>query len=240
MTVATCVCCSMTSESQMRYGSRVRCHGRSCRPAFFCQAISRAAKEPDALPRRIACEATRRSAAEALLRFGGGVRAGETRDDVLERAPRAGVVAQLDLTARDVEEGIGNLLAVGIGGQQLSLRRDRPAVIALRVLSVTLPVHRGRGERAARIRADETLEARDRGRIAAALELVEGGVVSALLGGQIAGDRRTRRGARTGGTPGRRGASQHARCAWARSALRGRRTRRGSPGACAGPAFELA
>src|SRR5215831_4492718 len=176
MTVATCVCCSMISESQMRYGSRVRCHGRSRRPAFFCQAISRAAKEAGAPTPRIACEAaTRRSAAEALPRFGRGVRAGEARNDVLERAPRAGVVAQLDLTARDVEEGIGNLLAVGIGGQQLSLRRDRPFVIALRVLSVTLPVHRGRGKRAARVRADESLEARDRCGIAPVPELVEGG-----------------------------------------------------------------
>src|SRR5512137_368497 len=44
MTVATCVCCSITSDSQTRYGSRVRCQGRSCRPLLACQATSRAAK----------------------------------------------------------------------------------------------------------------------------------------------------------------------------------------------------
>src|SRR6187399_496086 len=54
MTVATWVCCSMISESQIAYGSRVPCHGRSCRPCFFCQVVSFAAM-PDAMnvpPRR--------------------------------------------------------------------------------------------------------------------------------------------------------------------------------------------
>jgi len=32
MTAATCVCCSITSDSQMRYGSRVPCQGRPLRP----------------------------------------------------------------------------------------------------------------------------------------------------------------------------------------------------------------
>ena len=40
-TVATCVCCSMISDTQIRYGSRVRCHGRSCRPWTRCQATIR-------------------------------------------------------------------------------------------------------------------------------------------------------------------------------------------------------
>src|SRR5215468_8542827 len=103
MTVATCVCCSMISDSQIRYGSRVRCHGRSRRPKRRCQAINRAAKD---------CE---RSAAEPLPRLARGFRGRVARDDVLERAARTGVVTQLDLTARNVEEGIGDLLAVGIG-----------------------------------------------------------------------------------------------------------------------------
>src|SRR3990167_7760717 len=34
----------MTSDTQIGYGSRVPCHGRSCRPWRFCQAISLAAK----------------------------------------------------------------------------------------------------------------------------------------------------------------------------------------------------
>src|ERR1700741_572955 len=45
MTAATCVCCSITSESQMRYGSRVPCQGRSWRPWRRCQATSFAAKD---------------------------------------------------------------------------------------------------------------------------------------------------------------------------------------------------
>src|SRR5262245_36691165 len=40
MTVATWVCCSMISDSQMRYGSRVFCHGRSWRPCCFCHATT--------------------------------------------------------------------------------------------------------------------------------------------------------------------------------------------------------
>src|SRR3990167_10486913 len=32
MTVVTCVCCSMISDTQMRYGSRLRFHGRVLRP----------------------------------------------------------------------------------------------------------------------------------------------------------------------------------------------------------------
>src|SRR5574338_18890 len=44
MTVATCVCCSMISEIQIAYGSRVPCHGRWWRPWRRCQAMSVAAK----------------------------------------------------------------------------------------------------------------------------------------------------------------------------------------------------
>src|SRR5919108_4163111 len=40
MTAATWVCCSMTSESQIRYGSRVPCHGSPRRPWRRCQAMS--------------------------------------------------------------------------------------------------------------------------------------------------------------------------------------------------------
>src|SRR4051812_8396811 len=41
MTVETCVCCSMISESQMRYASRVPCHGRSWRPWARCHRMTR-------------------------------------------------------------------------------------------------------------------------------------------------------------------------------------------------------
>src|SRR4051812_23465040 len=40
MTVLTCVCCSMISDTQTRYGVRSRCHGRSWRPYLACQAMS--------------------------------------------------------------------------------------------------------------------------------------------------------------------------------------------------------
>src|SRR6266581_5695373 len=60
MTVATCVCCSMISDSQMRYASRVFCHGRSLRPARLCQAMSRGAKEFISLSFRTPCHSDRR------------------------------------------------------------------------------------------------------------------------------------------------------------------------------------
>src|SRR5579883_2502775 len=44
MTVATCVCCSMISETHTRYAVRWRCHGRSCRPWRACQPMSEEAK----------------------------------------------------------------------------------------------------------------------------------------------------------------------------------------------------
>src|SRR5688572_6801690 len=49
MTVATCVCCSITSESHTRYASRVPCHGRSWRPWLRCQRATRAAKSGERL-----------------------------------------------------------------------------------------------------------------------------------------------------------------------------------------------
>jgi len=45
MTVATWVCWSITSESQMRYALRVPCHGRSWRPWARCQSMSFRANE---------------------------------------------------------------------------------------------------------------------------------------------------------------------------------------------------
>ena len=50
-------------------------------------------------------------------------------DDFLERAPRAGGITHLDLAARNVEQRVGDLLAVGICRQQLPLGRDRRAKI---------------------------------------------------------------------------------------------------------------
>src|SRR5699024_9873759 len=48
MTVATCVCCSMISATQTRYGVRGCCHGRSWRPCASNQASSGAAIESGA------------------------------------------------------------------------------------------------------------------------------------------------------------------------------------------------
>src|SRR5882672_2976101 len=45
MTAATWVCCSITSESQIRYGSRVPCQGRAWRPWRRCHATSCSAKD---------------------------------------------------------------------------------------------------------------------------------------------------------------------------------------------------
>src|SRR5271165_62855 len=102
MTVATWVCCSMISEIQIRYGSRVCCHGRSLRPCACCQAISRAAKvRRKRLP---PCETL-----PGLSRCFGRRILG---DQVLERAPRPGGVAELDLTACNIEQGVGHFLAV--------------------------------------------------------------------------------------------------------------------------------
>ncbi|MNK95946.1 hypothetical protein D3C87_1162070 [compost metagenome] len=44
ITAATWVCWSMISDSQIRYGSRVFCHGRSCRPCVRCHVTTRAPK----------------------------------------------------------------------------------------------------------------------------------------------------------------------------------------------------
>src|SRR3989344_6485773 len=38
----TCVCCNITSETRMRYGSFVFLHGSSCRPSFFQYLQTRA------------------------------------------------------------------------------------------------------------------------------------------------------------------------------------------------------
>src|SRR5262245_29017281 len=44
ITVATCVCCSMISEIQPRYGVGSRCQGRSMRPSCSNHASTRDAK----------------------------------------------------------------------------------------------------------------------------------------------------------------------------------------------------
>src|SRR5512134_754830 len=48
MTVATCVCCSMISETQTRYGVGSRCHGRSLRPSLSNHASTLGAKDSSA------------------------------------------------------------------------------------------------------------------------------------------------------------------------------------------------
>src|SRR3546814_7371932 len=45
MTVVTCVCCSITSDSQTRYGARGCCQGRSWRPCASNHCSTRSAKD---------------------------------------------------------------------------------------------------------------------------------------------------------------------------------------------------
>src|SRR5450755_3866164 len=105
----------MISDTQMRYGSRVFCHGRSCRPCCFCQETRRAANE---LMSGIALPSPRSSRragrlltiGEALLRFTRRFRGRIFRDDFLERASGAGGVAELDLTAGDIEQCVRDFL----------------------------------------------------------------------------------------------------------------------------------
>src|SRR6202011_1380673 len=108
-------------------------------------------------------------------------------DDLLERLFCAAVVAELDLSARDVEQRVGYFLAVGERGEQLALGRDGGTKILLCVLCVSGPIHRRRRQRASRIGARERLEACRRRRIIAALELIERGIVRALLGANVSG-----------------------------------------------------
>src|SRR5215467_14508509 len=110
--------------------------------------MSRAANERD----------FRSARGEALFRLCGRVRAGITRDNVLERTPGAGSVPELGLGARDVEQRVGDLLAVGIRGKELPLGSDRSLVIALCELRVAGPVQGGRGQRAPGVSANERLE----------------------------------------------------------------------------------
>ena len=189
----------MISASQIRYGSRVRCHGRSWRPCVRCQSTMRRANRawgiegsargtawPDrplpACGRERACahrhagpassvglagisqaasHSSPRQGGAGFGRYAGPVAAasgtcasvrttasqlplsasrGEGRgerpggyrtpsrcfafpaasdcrilgDQLLERAPRRGVVAQLGLRGRDVEQRVGHLRAVGV------------------------------------------------------------------------------------------------------------------------------
>src|SRR5512147_580784 len=101
----------MISDSQIRYGSRVSCHGSPWRPWRFCHAITRAAKEGDR-PRGSA-------RTEPLLRLGGGLGLRVLREQVLERAPRTRAVAEVELRGRDVEHRVGHLRAVRVRGDQL-------------------------------------------------------------------------------------------------------------------------
>src|SRR5215470_13362985 len=129
--------------------------------------MSRAANERD----------FRSARGEALFRLCGRVRAGITRDNVLERTPGACSVAELGLGARNVEQRVGDLLAVRIRREELPLGSDRSLLIALCELCVAGPVQGGRGQRAPGIAANKRLETGDRRRIAASLEQIERAVV---------------------------------------------------------------
>src|SRR5437867_1791051 len=93
-------------------------------------------------------------------------------DDLFECAPSARIVAELGQAARDVEHRVGHFLTVRIGSDELPLRRDRAAEILERVLRVPRPVQRRGCERTLRVGACEGLEARNRGGVAAVLELI--------------------------------------------------------------------
>src|SRR5436190_6237355 len=68
---------------------------------------------------------------EALLGARGGARLRILGDQLLERLARGGAVAHRLLRAGDGEHGVGRLLAVGPGGEELALRGDRRLVVAL-------------------------------------------------------------------------------------------------------------
>src|SRR6185437_7612948 len=198
----------MTSDSQMRYASRVFCHGRPCLPCARCHSMMRAAKLESlftlrAMTRSVSGSVgvggviigamagtpiitpptpTESAHAEALpcARRGVGLRI--PGNELFERSASGRVVAHVGLRGSDVEQGVGRLAAVGELLQQLALRGDRALVIASRVLRIADPVLRRRRERAARIRLQESVESRDGAGVVAALELVERAVVRALLG----------------------------------------------------------
>src|SRR5687767_10400633 len=67
MTAPTCVCCSITSESHTRYGSRVPCHGSPWRPCRRCQRMSCPAKDMRYHSLRIMLAFILRRVAQAVL-----------------------------------------------------------------------------------------------------------------------------------------------------------------------------
>src|SRR4029453_2771412 len=136
LTVATCVCCSMISDSQTRYGSPVPCHGKSWRPWAPCQAMRRAAK--------LRVIATALALAEALARLLRRFGLRILRDQLFERTARGGVVVQIGLRRCDVEERIRHLVARRIDRDQRALRGDRRAKILARVVRVADPILRRR------------------------------------------------------------------------------------------------
>src|SRR5438105_12502775 len=84
------------------------------------------------------------AARQPLARLAGRLRRRILGDDFLERLFCAAAVAELDLSARDVEQRVGHFLAVGERGEQLALGRDGGTKIFLRVLCVSCPIHRRR------------------------------------------------------------------------------------------------
>ena len=162
----------MISDSQMRYGSRVFCQGRSCRPCWRCHATTRAANEADGGSRaRGSAAAAARGRlttvefSRATLRSMSAASAARAAAWPCRPIPiadtcaissssvrrDAAALAQFRLRRADVEQRIGHLLAVRVGGDQLPLRGDGRAVVAARVLRVADPVLRRRRQRAARI-----------------------------------------------------------------------------------------
>src|SRR5207244_4047040 len=106
---------------------------------------------------------------QALLGARRGAALRVLRDDVLEGLLRALAVAHRFLRARDAEHRVGRLLAVGPGGEQLSLRGDRRLVVALAGVRHADPVLRVRRELARGIRHQDALHRGNGERVVAEL-----------------------------------------------------------------------
>ena len=186
----------MISDTQMRYGSRVPCHGRSWRPCTRCHATTRVRERARRARRR-----WRQRIPSRCFAFMAASDCGYFAISSSSVRRGAGAVAHLGLRGRDVEERVGHLRAVRPQLDQLPLRRDRGAIVLARELRVADPVLRRRCERAARVGLDERLEAGDGAGVVAALELVERAVVGTLLAGGR-GRPAARPAAAVGGTAG--------------------------------------
>src|SRR5262249_8436234 len=111
------------------------------KPRDSTEEVQRAASE-DTTTQRARAVAWRRplTLGEALARLPRSLGRRIPAHDLFEGTLRRRRVAHVCLGTRDVEQRVGHLLAVGVSRQELSLRGDRAAEVALSVLRVALPV----------------------------------------------------------------------------------------------------